>query len=388
MRHLTIALLTACLALAAQAQEQKKEAEKTVPAKKIEAKKRPERPEPPPVTLKVGDAPPALKATKWLQGSEVKSFESGKVYVVEFWATWCGPCIVMMPHLGDLQKNYRDKGVTVVGYSAKDPNNTEDKVTAFVDKRGPKLGYTFAYDDDKETYDSWMAAAGQGGIPCTFVVGKDTKIAYIGHPMYLDVVLPKVVAGTWKVDEDNEKLKEVQEDVSAVFKASGGDAEAGLKVLSDFEKKHPELDKIPYFVGPKLQFLLKLDKVEEATKFAKSTIATALNYEDTSMLGQVSSALVGPSAKKNKELAALALDTVEKMVKITGDKDLGGQVTLARVRFANGDKVKAKEAAERAVEIAPERSKTGVKNALKEILGEEAGKETEKKEAEKKDGKN
>jgi hypothetical protein len=39
------------------------------------------------VTLKVGDPAPALKADKWLQGDEVKAFELGKVYVVEFWAT-------------------------------------------------------------------------------------------------------------------------------------------------------------------------------------------------------------------------------------------------------------------------------------------------------------
>ena len=62
-------------------------------------------------------------------------------------------------------------------------------MATFVEKRGPKLGYTFAYADDRETYDAYMKAAGQGGIPCSFVVDKDGKIAYIGHPMYLGLVI-------------------------------------------------------------------------------------------------------------------------------------------------------------------------------------------------------
>src|SRR5262245_12374149 len=96
--------------------------------------------------LAVGDPAPALKASKWLQGDEVKAFEPGKVYVVEFWATWCGPCIVMMPHMGDLQAEYKQKGVTIIGFSSKDQNNDEKKVTDFVKARGKKLGYTFAYE--------------------------------------------------------------------------------------------------------------------------------------------------------------------------------------------------------------------------------------------------
>src|SRR5262245_14420021 len=93
---------------------------------------KPKRPEP---TLKVGDPPPPLKADTWLQGNEVKSFEPGKVYLVEFWATWCGPCIMAMPHLAQMQAEYKDKGVTFIGYSHKDPNNSAEQVAAFVAQR-------------------------------------------------------------------------------------------------------------------------------------------------------------------------------------------------------------------------------------------------------------
>src|SRR4051794_37880273 len=65
--------------------------------------------------LRVGDPAPLLKVSKWLQGKEVKRYEPGKVYVVEFWATWCGPCIGAMPHLSNLQTEFKDRGLTVIG---------------------------------------------------------------------------------------------------------------------------------------------------------------------------------------------------------------------------------------------------------------------------------
>ena len=112
--------------------------------------------------LKVGDKAPPVKATKWLRGAEVKEFAAGKVYVMEFWATWCGPCIVMMPHMGELNAQYKDKGVTLIAFTTKDKNgNSLEKVQALVERRGSKLGYTFAYADDDETNDAWMKAAAQ-----------------------------------------------------------------------------------------------------------------------------------------------------------------------------------------------------------------------------------
>jgi thiol-disulfide isomerase/thioredoxin len=353
MRSLFAVALLAAFALSGQAQE-------VTPAKKIQpaaaqpAKKAE-------VTLKVGDPAPELKATKWLQGTEVKEFAKGHVYVVEFWATWCGPCIIMMPHMGDLQKEYKGK-VTFIGYTSKDPNNSAEKVAALVEKRGPKLGYTFAYSDDRDTNDKWMRAAGRGGIPCCFVVGKDGRIAYIGHPMYLDIILPKVVAGSWNA-EDVAGLDKVEMDVNNVFKALSGDAEAAQKTIAEFDSKYPALKEIPYFVGPKINLLLKGKKYDEAKKLAEEVIAKATKQENTMLLGNVSTTMRSAGAKDQKELLALSVKAAEASLKIAGDKDALALYYLAEAYFASGEKDKAKETGKKAL-AAAENESAGLKNFI------------------------
>jgi Redoxin len=88
-----------------------------------------------------------------------------------------------MPGCG-LQDEYRDKGVTFIGF-ASEANDKEAKVNAFVARQGAKLGYTFAFGSGTETHNAYMKASGQSGIPCSFVVDKHGKIAYIGHPLFL-----------------------------------------------------------------------------------------------------------------------------------------------------------------------------------------------------------
>jgi len=300
--------------------------------------------------LSIGDDAPALKATKWLQGKEVKKFEKDRVYVVEFWATWCGPCIVMMPHVAELQEQYK-KDVTIIGFSSADDNNTEEKVVEFVKKRGKKLNYTFAFEAERDTNDAYMKASGQGGIPCSFVVDKAGKIAFIGHPMYLDVVLPKVISGKWKGKEGMEEIKEIEKEVNGLFRALGGkDAEATLEKLAAFDKKYPELAKIPYFLGPKMNLLIQAKKPDEAKKLAESALKSAAKYDDANTMFSVSTAM--RSAKDNKDLLALSLKAAESMMKAAGDKDLRALFCLAEAQFANGDKEKAKQNMKKAIEAA------------------------------------
>jgi thiol-disulfide isomerase/thioredoxin len=321
----------------------------------------------PAVSLKVGDPAPALKAGKWLQGEGVKEFEAGKVYVVEFWATWCGPCILFMPHLAELQVQYKDQGVTCIGFSARDPDNTEEKVAAFVKKRGPKLPYTFAYADDRTTFDAWMTAAGRAGIPCTFVVDRTGRIAYIGSPMYLGVVLPRVVTGDRKAQAVAEEVAKIEEEFGAVSAALFPDNQAGLGRLKDFEAKYPALANNPIILRAKLSLLPEVGEVDEAKKLAEAVMAKAITQDNPSALMQVSGLLrLGPG-KKSKELLALAVRAAETAVQVAGDKDARALINLASTYFQAGDRDKAIEYAHKAVEAA-----AGESAALKQSIEQEA----------------
>jgi thiol-disulfide isomerase/thioredoxin len=156
--------------------------------------------------LKVGDKAPELKVDAWVKGEAVTSFESGKVYVVEFWATWCPPCIRAIPHMTELQKKYDEKGkgkVTMIAVAASERGEAsarETNLRSFVEKQGDKMGYRVAFDGDRESAAAWMKAAGVGTIPTAFIVAGDGKVAWFGSPLDDDFEkeLEKAFAGVNK----------------------------------------------------------------------------------------------------------------------------------------------------------------------------------------------
>ena len=207
LNRLTLVALVAAagMAVPALAQEKGKDQPKQ-PKVQTPAKEQPKKGDKPKqdITLKVGDKAPALSVEDWVKGDKVEKLEDGKVYVVEFWATWCGPCKESIPHLSKLQKEFKGKNVTVIGVAASERGEADAKLPTlkkFVKDKGDEMAYTIAYDADRSMSKAWMQPAGQDGIPCAFVVGKDGKIAWIGHPAHgLDDAVKKALSADNKAE--------------------------------------------------------------------------------------------------------------------------------------------------------------------------------------------
>ncbi len=128
----------------------------------------------------IGDPAPALKISSWVKGEPVNLAEGkGKrAYLVEFWATWCPQCEKVIPHLSEIQANYGDSGLSVVAVSMEEKEVVED----FVTSKGVAIGYTVALDKDQQTVMAYMTKFGLNGIPASFLVDKQGKITWVGHP--------------------------------------------------------------------------------------------------------------------------------------------------------------------------------------------------------------
>lgn len=169
-------------------------------------------PEVPPMpALRVGVPAPPLKVARWIKGEPIERLEPGKIYVVEFWATWCTPCKTSIPHLTELAHKYSEE-VTVIGVSIgeRPAENTDEAIAAlvenYVEEMGEKMEYHVAIDGIERTMaDTWMVAARKTTIPCAFIVDKGGTVAWIGHPVEMDDALAQIVAGTFDVQAEAQR---------------------------------------------------------------------------------------------------------------------------------------------------------------------------------------
>ncbi len=334
-------------------------------------------------TLTIGDAAPALKVEKFLKGDEIKEFKKGHVYVVEFWATWCGPCIRAFPHVSELQEKYKDQ-LTVVGVNIWERGYNEElnkKIAEFMDKHGENMRYTVAFDGGaKYMADNYMAAANINSIPHAFIVNQDGKIAWIGHPASMDDALDQIVNKKWdmkKAKAERQKLIDAEEAAGREMKSiepqmkkaselwQSGKKDEAAAIMFEIAEKAPNAGKNAGATGFRYMITEGNDP-KKAYAFADKMITSAYS-DDAAMLNMIAWSIVDPEEKIKERNADVAIKAAKRAAEITENKDAAILDTLARAYFVKGDKAKAIETQEKAVSLAGEDMKADLQKSLEEF---------------------
>ena len=134
-----------------------------------------------------GKPMPALQVTNWINGGITAAAIKGKVVVVDFYATWCGPCMRAIPHNNELLKKYSDKGLVILGVCT----SSRRQETFVSNAKEHGMEYPVARDPGQKSEQAWAVHY----YPTYAVIDRKGIIRAIGlQPDHVEAVVQKLLA--------------------------------------------------------------------------------------------------------------------------------------------------------------------------------------------------
>lgn len=300
-------------------------------------------------TLEIGDKAPVLgDHVKWIKGDAAPEFQEGQIYVLDFWATWCGPCIASMPHMSEVARKHKDDGVTVIGVAIW-PRPGNAAVADFVKQSPDRMDYAVAEDVDNWTAKAYMDATDSNSIPTVAIIDRKGDLAWLGHPNDgMDQVLAKVIAGAWDarhMKDLNAKAKPLLDKANDM--ARQGDWDGAMSMIDQLiALDHAQFGH--YAVSKYGVLHQRLGKVEEAKAYGRLAIDQIIN-DDAELMNQLAWFIVDAPID-NRDLD-LALAAAKKASALEKDSNAAILDTLAAVYAARNEMQDAVATQRKAVKL-------------------------------------
>ena len=287
----------------------------------------------------IGDKAPAVKVAKWMTlAPPALPNEKGAdkhIFLVEFWATWCGPCMKSVPHLAELHRKHQKDGLVVLGISNEEP----DIIASFLSGKAKKLKlempYFVASDEEMETQSVWMKDI--DGIPYGFLVDKAGTIVWTGNPLAdtkgMDDTIRQVLTGSFdivaakKAAADSKKANELMGELRAAF--GNQDKDRVFKLLDEIMTLKPK-DIQAYLI--KRQLLAEFD-MEDQIPAWESKIEEAMKDSSDGLLQLAAVELEKPLADRN---AAMLYRSVTRANELTNGQNAEAMLLLAQTQCNMG----------------------------------------------------
>ena len=136
-----------------------------------------------------GKPMPALDVTGWINGQVKPQDMKGKVVIVDFYATWCGPCMAAIPHNNELLKKYKDNGLVILGVCTN--SRGQEKMAQVVKDKG--IEYPTARDPQLKSQKAWAVRY----YPTYAIVDRKGIVRIIGlQPSNVEKVVKKLLDET------------------------------------------------------------------------------------------------------------------------------------------------------------------------------------------------